>query len=261
MIARAQILELEDRLSRSSPHVQAAGDVSEQAEFARRNQDTHNPQTGGTVEWRLSRNRWKGSRPDVALTWGKYVSGDQFITKAKSHGAFSEPRTILEIGPGYGRLPQAILRAQIPFESYYGIDISADSVQFLRREFPDDRFTFIKEDAETCDLDFSYDLLLSSLTFKHLYPTFETCLRNIVRFANENCRFFFDLIEGEAAYFEEEGPTYLRFYTKEEVGKILQRIGLSVETFDYVEHDKDHIRLLVVARVATAQERAAAEDA
>jgi 2-polyprenyl-3-methyl-5-hydroxy-6-metoxy-1,4-benzoquinol methylase len=258
--ARAQVHELEDRSSGGSVHTLTLEEEAEQADIGQRHQDTRESNPVRPVQWEISRERWISSNPDLALTWGKEVSGDQFINKIQSYGAFSNLGTILEIGPGYGRLPQAIVRARIPFEKYYGIDISKDTVKFLRGEFPDDRFSFIHEDAEKCELDFHYDLLLSSLTLKHLYPTFEACLGNIARFANSNCGFFFDLIEGQAAYFEDDGLTYLRFYTKEEVEQILKNVGLVVEAFDYVEHDKDHIRLLVVAGFNKVQDGAEASD-
>jgi hypothetical protein len=62
--------------------------------------------------------------------------------------------------------------------------------------------------------------------------------------------FFIDLIEGKMADFEDDGVTYVRWYTREEVQEILTNLGLSLVAYDYVEHCPGYTRLLVVARKA-----------
>lgn len=200
--------------------------------------------------WKTSRKRWKSAAPDKALTWGATVTGDAFIDKVVAHGGFDDSPTILELGPGYGRLLKSILAKGLRFSRYVGIDISRTNVEYLRGEFPSDRMQFIEADAEHCSLDFGYDAFIASLIMKHLYPTFEACLGNLARFANPGCRFFFDLLEGGHQHFEKDGITFIHFYTRGEVTEILRNLGLDSVAFDSVEHDPEHIRLFVVAEKA-----------
>lgn len=52
------------------------------------------------------RQLWSASRPTETLTWGKLISGDAFVAAAERYGVFAPDHSILEIGPGYGRLRQ-----------------------------------------------------------------------------------------------------------------------------------------------------------
>jgi hypothetical protein len=90
-------------------------------------------------------------------------------------------------------------------------------------------------------------IILSSLTFKHLFPTFEKALGNVARQADPNAVFIFDLLEGDRQYFENDGVIFIRMYTRDEVRDILARIGLRLVALDTVEHDPEHRQMLVVA--------------
>jgi SAM-dependent methyltransferase len=96
----------------------------------------------------------------------------------------------------------------------------------------------------------SADTVLSSLTFKHLFPSFEVALSNLGRQLNPNGVAIIDFIEGERRYFQEDGVTYIRWYTRPEIEEIVSRAGMSVEAFDEVHHAPGWTRLLVVARKA-----------
>jgi SAM-dependent methyltransferase len=198
--------------------------------------------------WERSRKRWKQSKPTVSVTWNKEISGDNFITKVQSYNAFQPEKSILEIGPGYGRLLKSCLKHNVPFKDYFGVDISKENIKYLREKFTGRNIHFIHGDIETILLPKTFDLVLSTLTFKHLYPTFENALRNITKFMNPNSMLFFDLIEGKKKYFENDGVTYIRFYSQPEVLRILRNFDLEFIAFDRVEHDRNRPRLLVVAR-------------
>jgi SAM-dependent methyltransferase len=202
--------------------------------------------------WQTSRQRWKDTPPDSGLTWGTILTGSAFVEQVGAYGAFSETKKVLELGPGYGRLLRSVLDLGFPFARYVGIDLSASTIGYLRAQFPDRKTDFLQADGELCELDFHFDTFLSSLTMKHLYPTFEACLKNLSRFANTGSLFFFDLIEGEGSYFERDGMTFLRQYSKREVKDILRRTGLVLIEFGQVRHDDDHVRLLVVAKKTRA---------
>jgi 2-polyprenyl-3-methyl-5-hydroxy-6-metoxy-1,4-benzoquinol methylase len=195
-----------------------------------------------------SKTRWRETAPTTDLTWGKEVEGDAFILKAASYNAFSDEKTILEIGPGYGRLLKAMLKQQIPFSRYLGIDISAENIKSLKENFSSPKIGFLYGDVETESPDDNFDVVLSSLVVKHLFPSFERAMKNISNYLNPGCMVFFDLIEGKKRYFESDGVTYIRLYTKAEIMEIVEHSSLDIVAFDEVQHDPDHRRLLVVAK-------------
>jgi SAM-dependent methyltransferase len=188
-----------------------------------------------------SQERWVEAEPNKVLTFDRELTGDAFIRAAERHGAFGPGTTVVEIGPGYGRLAEAAERLGVGFERWVGVDLSEKNVAELSRRF-DGRFEWIVGDAETADV--AGDTLVSSLTFKHFYPTFEAALSNLAPHVE---RVVIDLLEGEGRWFEQwDGRTYIRQYTRPEVEQIFGRCGLRVEAFDTVEHDPDHRRLLAV---------------
>lgn len=197
-----------------------------------------------------SQRRWRETAPTIDLTWGIEVTGDAFIAKAASYKAFGPDIAVLEIGPGYGRLPKAILAQQSPFKRYLGVDISSKNVAYLRKEFPDPRLQFVQGDIEEYKVEGPFDLVISSLVLKHLFPSFEAALRNIAPAVTATGLFIFDLVEGERTFFETDDVTYVRQYTQQEVAEILERTGLLLVAFDKVWHDARQVRLLVVARKA-----------
>ncbi len=209
-------------------------------------------QPGGSASssegWETSRGRWRTVEPDAGLTWGRQISGDAFISKVSERGGFGPAVRILEIGPGYGRLLRACLTLNMSFAEYLGLDISPSNVEYLQRQFTDARVQFMLGDAEKTALDRPFDLLISSLVFKHLYPTFEETLRNCATALVPGALTCFDLIEGAHSLFEDDGLTYIKTYERPQVTAILDRTGFDLEAFDSVEHDESHVRLLVVGR-------------
>jgi GT2 family glycosyltransferase/SAM-dependent methyltransferase len=198
------------------------------------------------ARWEHSRERWRRAQPDARLTWGTELEGDAFIERASTHGAFGPGRTVVEVGPGYGRLLRAALEAGVEFGRWTGVDLSADIVRYLREEFADPRVAFVNADAEKVTLDEPADALISSLTFKHLYPSFEAALANLAGGLRAGGVVVIDLIEGERAFFEPDGVTYIRWYTRDQVTEIFHRAGLDVTAFDEVRHHPDVSRLLAV---------------
>jgi 2-polyprenyl-3-methyl-5-hydroxy-6-metoxy-1,4-benzoquinol methylase len=194
-----------------------------------------------------AKKRWDESDPDKHLTWGQEISGDHFIRKVALYQVFSKNKAVLEIGPGYGRLIKSCLKNKIPFSRFTGIDISQKNIEYLKQQYSNSNIKFVQGDIESVSLSDKYDIVISSLTLKHIFPSFEKALKNIVGYLNKNARLFFDLIEGDEAYFE-SSVTYIRCYTKNEVQKILKNLSLQLVAFDYVIHKENYIRLLVIAK-------------
>jgi SAM-dependent methyltransferase len=204
-------------------------------------------QEDAQAQWERSRVRWRNAAPVGHLTWGKEINGDNFVSTMNQHGAFGSGKALLEIGPGYGRLLKSIIQSEAPFQTYLGVDLSNQNVAFLTETFSDERIAFQQGDIETRNFDQKFDVVFSSLTFKHLFPSFEKVLQNVARALNPRALVLFDLMEGSAQHFEPDGVTFLRHYTREEVSEILNRCGLRLAAWDEVEHTPEQKRLLVVA--------------
>lgn len=175
------------------------------------------------------------------------MSGDAFIERAATHGLFGPGRKVLEIGPGYGRLLASAIE-RVEFESWTGIDLSEDNVAHLSQRFEREDVAFLVGDAETVALPDPADALVSSLTFKHLFPSFAPALSNLGRQLLPGAMLAFDLIEGEGCYFEADGVTYIRWYARDEVEAMLGDCGLELVEFDEVRHLPELARMLVVAK-------------
>ena len=198
--------------------------------------------------WERSRRRWRDADPTSDLTWGEPTTGDAFVTKAESHHAFEPDKAILEIGPGYGRLLRSIVKRSIRFKYYLGVDISAKNIAYLGKDLAGPNIEFVEGDIESIKLSKGFDVVISSLVLKHLFPSFRKALENVARFLNPRALLVFDLIEGKRTFFEKDDVTYVRQYSREEVLEILEQTGFTLVVFDEVRHEHDQVRLLVIAR-------------
>ena len=201
--------------------------------------------------WERSRTRWRAAEPTPSLTWDVELTGDAFVDRAEHHGAFGAGRQVVEIGPGYGRLLATVTERGLPFAAYTGVDLSETNVRHLSERFPDEPVTFVCEDVEKVRFDRPVDAVLSSLTFKHLFPSFERALGNLATQMAPGGVALFDLIEGSRRYFEDDGVTYIRWYERGEVEEILSACGLGLVAFEEVRHHPSLARLLVVGRKPT----------
>jgi len=194
-----------------------------------------------------ARERWRSAAPDADLTWGRRPSGQPFLTKAAEFRPFTAETCVLEIGPGYGRLVQSALDIGLPFRSWTGVDVSEQNVVHLSTKFSGDRFRWIHGDIETTALDGEHNLCVSSLVLQHIFPTLERAARNIAAALTAGGAIFFDCREGEYQFFEEDGVTWIRMYTKKELRSMLQDVGFSDVRFDNIRHALGYVRLCAFA--------------
>jgi SAM-dependent methyltransferase len=199
--------------------------------------------------WQQSRERWRRSSPDASLTWGLEVRGEAFVRRIAALGGFGAEKHLLELGPGYGRLLRACLELELPFRSYLGVDISPQNVAFLESRFGrNPRLTFLCADFERADLVGPFETVFSSLTFKHLYPSFLPALAQLSPGLAPEALVVFDLIEGHRRTYHAESGTYVRCYKRAEVTHFVKKAGLALVGYDRVEHAPGFVRLLVAAR-------------
>jgi SAM-dependent methyltransferase len=217
------------------------------------NTEVKEPDRTWTAEYRAqTQTRWRRATPGTGLTWGRELSGEAFVSKVESYASFDEKSTVLEVGPGYGRILRSFLARGIPFKEYYALDISEQNIEYLRKKFPQAAVHFMQANIEDAALPLQFDVGFSSLTFKHLYPSFERGLRNCSQYMSPGGRFIFDLVEGDQAHFVNYGTAYVRRYRREKVLEILAKAGLELVAFDEVVHERYYRRLLVVATKASS---------
>jgi SAM-dependent methyltransferase len=195
-----------------------------------------------------AKKRWLESKPDTHLTWDLELSGQAFIRKVLEHRKIDFNTNILEVGPGYGRLLNAILELGLDFREYYGVDISPLNINHLREKYNKiGKIHFIEGNIEVVKIGTMFDLMISSLTLKHFFPSLEKALCNVSTHMAKDGIVAFDLKEGNVAYWEEDG-TYIRLYSKFQVKKLIKSCNLQLICFDKVTHTEGFTRLLIIAR-------------
>lgn len=207
----------------------------------------------------IATERWRKHTSAEGLTWGVMLDGTALVEAIERHARLAGA-AVLEIGPGYGRFLRSLVDSSMPFASYIGLDISEHWVRELADEFRDNKnIAFVRGDASQADALFAgrrFDVIVSMLTWKHLYPDFKAAARASRPLLTENGRLIFDLPETNLAWpappnlesgtFEETG-TFTRTYTRREVELLLDDAGLSIVAFDEIEHAPGKRRLLIIA--------------
>jgi trans-aconitate methyltransferase len=178
-------------------------------------------------ELETSQQRWLGDEPDHCLTWGVKMSGKPFVDVLAAHVELTPAATIVEIGPGYGRITRALLDAVLPFARYVGVDLSAGRVERLRHLFSDPRMSFKRADILQESLPVQADLVFGSAVFEHFYPDMSAALSNIREMLQPGGHLVFDVIREPDAPLAvtEEGGAYVRHYTHSEVTALLDQNG------------------------------------
>jgi phytanoyl-CoA hydroxylase len=194
----------------------------------------------------LSKLRWRGEEPDAGLTWGVRMQGEEFVRFLLRYVALNDTSTIVEIGPGYGRILQALLNQGVPFRRYIGLEISAARVAHLSKQFQDRRIEFREADVlGTVELNAVADLTFSSAVFEHLYPDFSAALDNISRFTRSGGAVVIDFVRDDEnvdrsdAWFDRE--TYIRVYSLGELKVLFERNGFRLSEAGRISFGQDII--------------------
>ena len=194
---------------------------------------------------RASKQRWADDEPDAGLTWGVLMSGDEFVRFVLRHVRMTDRPTIIEIGPGYGRILRELLRYDVPFRRYIGLEISAARVNRLSRQFPDPRIEFREADIlGGVELNASADVTISSAVFEHLYPDFSRAIETISGFTRPGGAAIIDFVRDEndpdksASWFEKE-TTYIRAYSEYELKSLFEKSGFTVKQLDRISFGPD----------------------
>lgn len=185
-----------------------------------------------------SKKRWRGAEPDQGLTWGSYMTGDSFWDEVGKHMDLSELSSLnlLEIGPGYGRLLATLIERRQNYASYTGLELSEQRVRLLDAKYGNQNTRFIHGDAMTDEVGSALDLIFSSATFEHLYPSFSDSLMNLRRQMAPGARVCIDFVQMDpemchsSALFEPQGGAFVRIYSQSELQCIFRQCDLTIES-------------------------------
>ncbi len=186
-----------------------------------------------------SRIRWLGNEQDELLTWGVRWRGDSFVDELTAHCPIQPEWSILEIGPGYGRILRTFQNRNIRFIHYLGLDLNVDRTGKLQKELGKHNISFLHGDVETLDIPERFNLCISSATFSHLFPDFSAAVINIRKHLKPPGWLVFDVSPGKFSGFISEGTAYGRDYESEEITNILTRCGYDSPDISTVRHGMD----------------------
>jgi SAM-dependent methyltransferase len=194
----------------------------------------------------ISQRRWSSDEPAAGLTWGSLMTGDSLWVLYQKYREFSTDDKIFEIGPGYGRLLKTALERRIPFHSYTALELSKSRVDRLRCEFHLKNVHFIHGDVDTWTSSSSFDVVICSSTFEHLYPDCRKALKNIREYFTARGSVFIDFIGStrrqifgnfgislpkKIGYFEPDG-TYIRVYPKDQLFQLFTECGFRAQVIE-----------------------------
>lgn len=213
----------------------------------------------------LSQERWRADEPDAGLTWGVFLSGEEFVRVLCEHFKFEEGSTIVEIGPGYGRILDALLKRSVPFHRYIGLEISGARVARLRERFQSPRIEFRKANVlGDIHLNALADLTFSSAVFEHLYPDFQRALQNIARFTRPGGMVVIDLIRDDidpdkcAAWFDNE--TYMRMYSRNELNALFESSRFTINLSERISFGIDILNREITRTAVVATLKSSPSD-
>jgi SAM-dependent methyltransferase len=184
-----------------------------------------------------SKTRWGGAEPDAGLTWGRPMTGDSFFDAVVQHLGTTDLAglSLLEVGPGYGRLLKTLRQRGYGCKSYVGLELSADRVQRLTSELGDPATRFVCGDAMRSVAGSGFDLCICSATFEHFYPDCAQALLNIRGQMSAGGRLCIDFKQYEpdmlfsCGSFESNGGAFVRIYSRAELEGLFAKCGLVVE--------------------------------
>src|SRR6516165_6754274 len=207
----------------------------------------------------LSQMRWKGDEEEEKLTWGAMMTGDTFVDVVLKHHRFTGTESVLEVGPGYGRLLANLLERKVPFAKYLGMELSPARVARLTKKFPAPHIRFVPADILNDTFDVQGDIFICSSTFEHLYPSMAKALANIRTMARPGMKVFIDFIvwdtdetmkAGGASF--ENTTAFVRVYSRAELESFFPQAGFRIVDIENIvlgkgETGKEVRRALVVA--------------
>lgn len=175
---------------------------------------------------KIVKGAWVDAKPDASLTWNVEMTGKEFIDNVAKFGGESLGN-VMEVGPGYGRLLKEVTARGLAFDSWLGVDISEQNVAHLKGEFEDDKISFLHADVLKHSFDQSFDTVISSAVFMHLYPDVSNIAAVCHKVLGPGGKVFFDVPEGSGSYIDPTRNLFVKHYLPDELKAFLTAAGFS----------------------------------
>jgi SAM-dependent methyltransferase len=199
--------------------------------------------------------RWRGvDGHDRGLTWGVILEGSSFFEEIQKTIDIGHAKSIIEVGPGYGRLLKALIARGHKFTEFLGLDISPQKIQKLRDKIRDARVKFAVGDCRTVNLGSygGFDLLISSSTFVHIRPDFGAALSQMRQFMKREGIFAFDVTDcGDDRDVQglgnplTPGGEFVGHYSKNRIKEIVRGSGLELLSLTSYDMRNEHYSAII----------------
>lgn len=150
-------------------------DLSNLQESKIEESEERNPIFDELYDYKLIWSRNKGIEKNdfqrIGQTKQEFESGGQTILSLLIKAGLKTDSKFLDIGCGFGRTTNALIKFFDKNAQYYGIDIGKESIEFCKKNYQRQNFVFIQiEDSEIPIENTKFDMMLFSSVFTHLYP-------------------------------------------------------------------------------------------
>jgi SAM-dependent methyltransferase len=165
------------------------------------------------------------------------VDGTQFYESfLKTGSKTDETDIVLEIGAEYGRIFDTFSE-KFSFKKWYMVEISPKRSEDLKRKYQNDpRVIVLCQNVDSLELPEKFDVGISTLTLKHLYPDCSIALSNVSRYMNEDGFFVFDIIVSDKDSILFEEGNIINYFAEDTLKDFITFAGLTVEEKGVVDY-------------------------
>lgn len=165
------------------------------------------------------------------MTWGLVLDGKQFYEAFRKIGCkIDKTNVVCEIGPGYGRIFDTF-KEKFSFKKWYMVEINPKRCENLKQKYKNDsRVVVLCQNVDFLELPEKFDVGISTLTFKHLYPDCSIALFNVSRYIDQEGFFVFDIFisDRERIFFEKQG-NIVNYYSEDTLEEFIRLAGLVIK--------------------------------
>jgi len=159
------------------------------------------------------------------------LDGKQFYEAFRKIGCkIDKTDVVCEIGPGYGRIFDTF-REKFSFKKWYMLEINPSRCENLKQKYKNDsRVAVLCQNVDFLELPEKFDVGISTLTFKHLYPDCSIALFNVSKYMDEEGFFVFDIFisDRERIVFEKQG-SIVNHYSEDTLKEFIRLAGLVIK--------------------------------
>ncbi|MFX1293626.1 MAG: class I SAM-dependent methyltransferase [Promethearchaeota archaeon] len=179
--------------------------------------------------------RWRTKNESDGLTWGININGNQFYEAfLKINCSIKEHDVVCELGPGNGRIFDTFSE-KLSFKKWYMIDINPKRCEYLKQKYRENpKVIVLCQNIDYLKLPEKFDLGISALTLKHLYPDCSKTLFNISKYMKEKGTFVFDIIISNKDEILYRDDYIVNVYTEDSLKLFVETVGLMIDKKDII---------------------------